>query len=147
MCILLFPRFKMWHTLTSSKYTWSQKQIRFQKLNEIHKRRFSHWNCHTDSLTSVARSHHCHQALAMINNATNDSLANWIVLWTLTYQVLLVMYVIDESPRKPVTSCIYLQWKWIKLLWTPVISKRGIILIQQAWLKFGGQTCIASLLA
>ena len=37
----------------------------------------------------VARSHHCHQALA-INNASNDSLANLIVLWTLTYPVLLV---------------------------------------------------------
>ena len=55
---------------------------RFQKLNEIHRRRLNHWNCHTESLTCVARSHHCHQALAMINNATNDSLANWIVLWT-----------------------------------------------------------------
>ena len=37
----------------------------------------------------VAGSHHCHQALA-INNASNDSLANWIVLWTLAYPVLLV---------------------------------------------------------
>ena len=55
---------------------------RSQKLNKIHRRRLSHWNCHTDSLTFVARSHHCHQALAMINNATNDSLANWIVLRT-----------------------------------------------------------------
>ena len=64
---------------------------RFQKLNEIHRRILSHWNWHTESLTFVARSHHCHQqALAMINNATNDSLANWIVLWTLTYPVLLV---------------------------------------------------------
>ena len=45
---------------------------RFQKLNEIHRRRLSHWNCHTDSLTFVARSHHRHQALAMTNNATND---------------------------------------------------------------------------
>ena len=64
---------------------------RFQKLNEIHRRRLSQWNCHTDSLTFVAKSHHCHQALAMINNATNDSLANWIVLWTFTYPVPLVM--------------------------------------------------------
>ena len=55
---------------------------RFQKLNEIHRRRLSHWNGHTDSLTFVAKSHHCHQALAMINNATNNSLANWTVLWT-----------------------------------------------------------------
>ena len=65
-------------------------QNRFQKLNEIHRRRFIHWNCHTGSLTFVARSYHCHQALAMINIATNDSLANWIVLWKLTYPVLLV---------------------------------------------------------
>ena len=64
---------------------------RFQKLNEIHRRRLSLWNWHTDSITFVARSHHCHQrALAMINNAPNDSLANWIVLWLLTYPVLLV---------------------------------------------------------
>ena len=63
---------------------------RFTKLNGIHRSRLSHWNCHTDSLTFVARSHYCHQALAMINNATNDSLSNWIVLWTLTYPVLLV---------------------------------------------------------
>ena len=62
----------------------------FQKFNGIHRSRLIHWNCHTDSLTFVAKSHHCHQALAMINNATNDSLANWIVLWTLTYPVLLV---------------------------------------------------------
>ena len=55
---------------------------RSQKLNKIHRRRLSHWHCHTDSLTFVAISRHCHQALAMINNATNDSLANWIVLWT-----------------------------------------------------------------
>ena len=53
---------------------------RFQKLNGIHRSRLSHWNCHTDSLTFIARSHFCHQALAMINNATNDSLANWIVV-------------------------------------------------------------------
>ena len=63
---------------------------KFQKLNEIHRRRLSNWNRHTDSLLSVARSHHCHQALTMINNATNDSLASWIVLWILTYPVLLV---------------------------------------------------------
>ena len=63
---------------------------RFQKFNGIHRSRLTHWNCHTDSLTFVARSHFCHQALAMISNATNDSLANWIVLWTLTYPVLLV---------------------------------------------------------
>ena len=49
---------------------------RFQKLNEIYRRKFSHWNCYTDSLTFLARSHHCHQALPMIDNATNDSLAN-----------------------------------------------------------------------
>ena len=55
---------------------------RFQKLNEIHRRRLCHWNCHTDSLTFLAKYHHCHQALAMINNATNDSLANWTVLCT-----------------------------------------------------------------
>ena len=62
---------------------------RFQKLNELH-RRLSHWNWHTDSIIFVARSHHCHLALAMINNASNDSLPNWMVLWTLTYPVLLV---------------------------------------------------------
>ena len=62
----------------------------FQKLNDIHRRRLSHWNYHTKSLTLVARFHHCHQALAMINNATNDSLVNWIVLWTLTHPILLV---------------------------------------------------------
>ena len=61
----------------------------FHMLNEIH-RRLSHWNCHTDQLTFVARSSHCHQALAVINNATNDSLVSWIVLWTLTHPVLLV---------------------------------------------------------
>ena len=49
---------------------------RFQKLNEIHRSRFSHSNCHTDLLTFVARSYHCRQALAMINNATKDLLAN-----------------------------------------------------------------------
>ena len=59
---------------------------RFQKLNEMHRRRLSNWNRHTDSLTCVARSHHCHQALAMINNATNVSLVDWIILWTLTIQ-------------------------------------------------------------
>ena len=88
MCIIYF--------LDSKRYTLSllvnthDPKNRFQKLNEIHRRRFSHWNCHTDLLTFAARSHHCHQAFAMINNATNDSLANWIVLWTLTYLVLLV---------------------------------------------------------
>ena len=46
----------------------------FQQLKEIHRRRLSHWNCHTESLTYVARSHHGHQALAVINNTTYDSL-------------------------------------------------------------------------
>ena len=63
---------------------------RFQKLNKIHRRRLSWWNRHTDSLTFVDISHHCHQTLTMVNNATNDSLVNWIVLWTLTHSVLLV---------------------------------------------------------
>ena len=66
--------------------TTHDPENRFQKLNEIHRRRLHHWNCHTDSLTFVARSHHCHQALAMINNVTNDSLVYWIILWTLTIQ-------------------------------------------------------------
>ena len=70
--------------------TTHDPENRFQKLNEIHRRRLSHWNCHTDSLTFVARSHHRHQALAMINNATNVSLVNWIVLWTLTHPILLI---------------------------------------------------------
>ena len=78
-------------------------QNRFQKLNEIHRRRLSHWNCHTDLLTFVAKSHHCHQALAMINNATNDSLANWIVLWTLTYPVLLVK-ALKFVPKGPINN-------------------------------------------
>ena len=64
----LFPRFKMWYILTSSKYTWSWKQIpevewdtqeQTQPLELPH--RLAHF---------FARSHHCHQALAMINNAT-----------------------------------------------------------------------------
>ena len=88
MCIIYFLDWKcdMFSLLANTH----GPENRFQKLNEIHRRRFNHWNCHTGSLTFVARSHHCHQALAMINNATNDLLANWIVLWTLTYLVLLV---------------------------------------------------------
>ena len=66
--------------------TTHDPENRFQKLNEIHRRRLSNWNRHTDSLTFVARSHHCHQALVMINNATNDSLVDWIILWALTIQ-------------------------------------------------------------
>ena len=83
----LFPRFKMWHVLTSGRYTWSPKQ--FPKVE---------WNIQEETqplelphrLTFVARYNHCYQALPMINNATNDSLANCIVSWTLTYPVLLV---------------------------------------------------------
>ena len=83
MCIIYFLDWKcdMFSLLANTH----DPENRFQKLNEIH-RRFNHWNCHTDSLTFVARSHHCHQALAMINNATNDSLANWFVLWHLPIQ-------------------------------------------------------------
>ena len=66
--------------------TTHDPENRFQKLNEIHRRRLSNWNRHTDSLTFVASSHHCHQALVMINNATNDSLVDWIILWALTIQ-------------------------------------------------------------
>ena len=61
-------------------------QNRSRKLNEIHRRILSHWNCHTDSLIFVIRSHHCHQALAMINNATNHLLANWVILGTLSHR-------------------------------------------------------------
>ena len=87
----------------------------FQKLNEIHRRRLSHWNCHTDTLTFVARSHHCHQALAMINNATstsaaNDSLVNWIVLWTRTHPILLV---------KALRPLIQLQWLSDRFMFNP----------------------------
>ena len=88
MCIIYFLDSKC-DTFSLLANTHDPKN-RFQKLNEIHMRIFSHWNCHTHSLTFVARSHHCHQAFAMINNATNDSLAIWIVLLTLTYPVLLV---------------------------------------------------------
>ena len=66
--------------------TTHDPENRFRKLNEIHRRRLSNWNHHTDSLTFVASSHHCHQALAMINIATNDSLVDWIILWALTIQ-------------------------------------------------------------
>ena len=66
--------------------TTHDPENRFQKLNEIHRRRLSNWNRHTDSLTFVARSHQCQQALAMINNATIDSLVDWIILWALTIQ-------------------------------------------------------------
>ena len=61
---------------------------RSQKLNDIHMRRLINLNRHTDSLISVARSHHCYQVLAVINNATNDSLVNSIVLWTLIHATL-----------------------------------------------------------
>ena len=88
MCIIYFLYSKC-DTFSLLANTHDPKN-RFQKLNEIHRRRFSHWNYHTDLLTFVARSHHSHQALAIINDATNDSLANWIVLLTLTYPVLLV---------------------------------------------------------
>ena len=57
----------MWHFLCSSKYTYPGNG--FQKFNEIQRRRLSHWNRHIDSLIFVARPHHCHQSLAMINNA------------------------------------------------------------------------------
>ena len=80
MCIIYFLDSKC-NTFSLLANTHDPEN-RLQKLNKIHRRRLSHWNCHTDSLTFVARSHHCHQALAMINNATNVSLANWIVLWT-----------------------------------------------------------------
>ena len=82
MCIIYFLVSKC-DTFSLLANTNDPENI-FQKLNEIHRRRLCHWNCHTDSLTFVAKSHHCHQVLAMINNATctNDSLANWIVLWT-----------------------------------------------------------------
>ena len=88
MCIIYFLDSKC-DTFSLLANT-NDPENRFQKLNGIHRNRLNHWNCHTDSLTFVAQSHLCHQALAMINNATNDSLANWIVLWTLTYPVLLV---------------------------------------------------------
>ena len=77
----------MWHILTSSKYTWLWKQIpkvEWDTQEETQQLESPH------QLIFVARSHHCHQVLVMINNATNDSLAYWIVLWTLTYPVLLV---------------------------------------------------------
>ena len=61
-------------------------QNRSRKLNDMHRRILSHWNCHTDSLIFVIRSHHCHQALAMINNATNHLLANWVILGTLSHR-------------------------------------------------------------
>ena len=89
MCIILFLDSKC-HTFSLLANTHDPKNRSQKKLNEIHRSRLSQWNCHTDSFTFVSRSHLCHQALAMINNATNDSLANWIVLWTLTYPVLLV---------------------------------------------------------
>ena len=57
----------MWHFLCSSKYTYPENG--FQKFNEIQRRRLRHWNRHIDSLIFVARPHHCHQSLAMINNA------------------------------------------------------------------------------
>ena len=56
--------------------TTHDPENRFQKLDEIHRRRLDHWNCHTDSLTFVARPHHYHLALVMINNVTNDSLVD-----------------------------------------------------------------------
>ena len=63
----------MWHALTSGKYTRSRKQIpevAWDTQEETQPLELPH------RLTFVARSHHCHQALPMINNATNDSLAN-----------------------------------------------------------------------
>ena len=71
MCMLYFLDSKCdtFSLLTNT----NDPENRFQKLNGIHRSRLSHWNCHTDSLTFVARSHFCHQTLAMINNATNDS--------------------------------------------------------------------------
>ena len=99
MCIIYFLHSKCdTYSLLANIH---DPENRSQKLNEIHRREFSHWNCYTDSLAFLARFHHCHQALAMINNATNDSLANWIVLWTLTYPVLLV---------KTLRLLIQLQW-------------------------------------
>ena len=73
----------MWHVLTSSKYTWSRKQIpevEWDTQEETQPLELTH------GLTHIC----CQQALAMINTATNDSLANLIVLWILTYPVLLV---------------------------------------------------------
>ena len=88
MCIIYFLDSKC--DTFSLLVNTNDLENRFQKLNGIHRSRYGHWNCHTDLLTFVDRSHHCHQALAITNNATNDSLVNWIVLWTLTYPVLLV---------------------------------------------------------
>ena len=112
----LFPIFKLWHFILLLANT-HDRQNRFQKLNEIHRRRFSRWNCHTDSLTFVARSHHWHQSLTMINNATNDSLANWIVLWTLTYPVLLVkalrLLIQSQNGRWVQLSLHFLSLRWM----------------------------------
>ena len=61
MCIIYFLDLKC-ETFSLLANTHDPEN-RSQKLNKIHRRRLSHWNCHADSLTCVAISHHCHQAL------------------------------------------------------------------------------------
>ena len=65
----LFPRFKMWHVLTSNKYTWSQKQIpgvewdtqeETQQLESPH--RFAHICCQITSLSpGLSYDQQCYQ--------------------------------------------------------------------------------------
>ena len=78
----------MWHVLTFSNYTWSWTQISEVEWDTQEETQPLDW--HSDSLTFVARSHHCYYALTMTNNTTNDALVNWVVLWTLTHPVPLL---------------------------------------------------------
>ena len=129
MCIIYFldSKFNTFSLLANT----NDPENRFQKLNGIHRSRLSHWNCHTDSLTFVARSHLCHQALAMIKNATNDSLANWVLLWTLTYPVLM-------HRNKPNITYLLILFCWSRH-WIYSFSCKMVIEWQiyvQPWLHF-----------
>ena len=77
---------------------------RFQKLNKIHRRRPNHWNCHRDSLTFVARSQNCYQALDMFNAFLFKSNKTATLLWA-------ILSVTENSDFINIT-CIFKRNMW-----------------------------------
>ena len=145
MCIIYFlvSKFDTFSLLANRH----DPENRFQKLNEIHRRRLSPWNCHTDSLTFVAKSHHCHQAVAMINNDTNDSLANWIVLWTPIqfcwsklwgYSFSWEMIVTDLCPTLTAFSATHMG---VRKSRKHIVDNRALIQIWIWWWRNCNQNC------
>ena len=106
-----FPRFQIWHVHTSGTYVWLWKTDYRNWRTYAGGESVSHGNRHTYLLTFVARSlHHCHLALAIIDNVTTDSSVNWIASLAPTHPVLLVKALRLVFSRKMVVEWqIYFQ--------------------------------------